>query len=109
MSTLVILAAGAGSRYGGLKQLAAIGPSGETLLEYSVYDALRAGCAHVVLVVHPEHEPLFRRRFDAGMAQRVPLAYVHQVLDDLPTGCVRPPERIKPWGTGHAVLAAESG
>ena len=104
--TLVILAAGAGSRYGGLKQLVPIGPGGEALLEYSAYDAQRAGVARVVLVVRPENEPVFRDRFDAGMARRVPLTYVHQTLDDLPDGLVRPPSRVKPWGTGQAVLAA---
>ena len=105
--TLVILAAGAGSRYGGLKQLAPIGPGGETILEYSVYDALRAGFSRVVLVVRRENEPEFRHRLAGGMAARVPLAYVHQGLDDLPDGFVRPPGRARPWGTGHAVLAAE--
>lgn len=105
--TLVILAAGVGSRYGGPKQLAPIGPCGETLLEYSVFDALQTGFARVVLVVRPESEFAFRHRLDVGMANHVPVAYVHQTLDDLPAGFVRPPERVKPWGTGQAVLAAE--
>ncbi len=105
--TLVILAAGAGTRYGGLKQLAPIGPGGETLLEYSAFDALRAGFGRVVLVVRRETEGAFRRRLDAGMARRAPVAYVHQCLDDLPAAFERPPNRVKPWGTGPAVLAAE--
>ncbi len=126
--TLVILAAGAGSRYGGLKQLAPIGPSGETLLEYSAFDALRAGFDRIVLVVRPETEQAFRERLDSRMARRVPVVYVHQRLDDpavserlpavserlpavferLPAAFERPPRRVKPWGTGHAVLAAAS-
>lgn len=105
--TLVILAAGAGARYGALKQLEPIGPCGEALLEYSAFDAVRAGFERVVLVVRPQTERLFRDRLDAGMARRVPVAYVHQRLDDLPAGVERPPERVKPWGTGQAVLAAE--
>ena len=108
MTTLVILAAGAGSRYGGLKQLAPIGACGETLLEYSAFDALRAGFDRIVLVVRPQAERTFRRRLDAGLARRAPVAYVHQRLDDLPAACERPAERIKPWGTAQAVLAAES-
>ncbi len=105
--TLVILAAGAGTRYGGLKQLAAIGPGGETLLEYAAFDALRAGFDRVVLVVRRETEGTFRRRLDAGMARRAPVAYVHQCLNDLPVAFERPPNRVKPWGTAPAVLAAE--
>ena len=101
----MILAAGAGSRYGGLKQLSPVGPSGETLLEYSVFDALRAGFSRVVLVVRPEHEPDFRRRFDSTVERRAPITYVHQTSDDLPNGFRPPPGRVKPWGTGHAVLA----
>ncbi len=108
MFTLVILAAGAGSRYGGLKQLAPIGPSGETLLEYSVYDALRAGFSRVVLVVRPEDQPAFDRRLAKRMARRVPLAYVRQTTGALPPGFGRRSDRIKPWGTAHAVLAAEA-
>ena len=102
---LAVLAAGAGSRYGGLKQLVPVGPSGEALLEYSVFDALRAGCERVVLVVRPETEPEFRRRLDGGMARRVPVSYVHQRVD-APLGGEPSPQRVKPWGTGHAVLAA---
>lgn len=105
--TLLVLAAGAGTRYGGLKQLAPIGPGGESLLEYSVFDALRAGFDRVVLVVRPETEATFRGRLDVGMALRVPLAYVHQRVDDLPIPPDPSFERVQPWGTGQAVLAAE--
>jgi len=106
--TLVILAAGFGTRYGGLKQLAPIGPCGETLLEYSTFDALGAGFGRVVLVVSPQTEQTFRDRLDAGMARRVPVAYVHQRLDDLPEGFEPLAQRDRPWGTGQAVLAAEA-
>ena len=105
--TLVILAAGAGNRYGGLKPLVPLGPAGETLLEYSAYDALRAGFSRVVLVVRRESERAFRDRLDAGMARHVALTYAHQTLDDLPAGCDLPPGRVKPWGTVQALLAAE--
>ena len=106
--TLVALAAGVGSRYRGLKQLEPVGPGGEALLEYSVYDALRAGFSHVVLVVQPETESVFRERFESGMDRRVSISYVHQTLDDVPDGFILPPDRCKPWGTGQAVLAAEA-
>ena len=105
--TLVALAAGVGSRYGGLKQLEPVGPGGETLLDYSVYDALRAGFSKVVFVVRPETEADFRQAFAGGMATQVPIAYVHQTIQRLPGGLQPPPGRVKPWGTGHAVLMAE--
>lgn len=100
--TLVVLAAGSGSRFGGLKQLAPIGPSGETLLEYSVFDARQVGFERVVLVVRPDGEASFRERFDGLMARALPVRYCHQSSKDLP------PDRSKPWGTAHAVLAAAS-
>lgn len=106
--SLVILAAGAGTRYGGLKQLAPIGPNDETLLEYSAFDALRVGFERVVLVVRPEAESTFRTRLEAGLARQVPVVYVHQRLDDLPIALEPPVERTRPWGTGQAVLASES-
>jgi hypothetical protein len=104
--TLVILAAGLSSRYGGaLKQVDGVGPSGEFLLDYAVHDAVRAGFTHVVYVARPDIEASLReriRRFPPGVAGGV----VFQRLDDLPPGFVPPPGRVKPWGTGHAVLAA---
>jgi NDP-sugar pyrophosphorylase family protein len=105
--TLVALAAGVGKRYGGLKQLEPIGPQGETLLEYSVFDALRAGFSRVVLVVRPETEDLFRDAFAQGMAKRVPLTYVHQTLTELPASFELLSDRSKPWGTGQAILVTE--
>jgi hypothetical protein len=106
--SLVVLAAGVGSRYGGMKQLDTVGPSGETLMEYSVFDAARAGFARVVFVVRPETEEAFRASVGRRIGSHIDLEYVHQTLDALPAGWMVPSERIKPWGTGHAVLAAES-
>lgn len=106
--TLVALAAGIGSRYGGLKQLEPVGPNGEALLEYSIYDALQAGFSRIVLVVRPETEPIFRKRFACGLASHADLTYVHQTLNHLPDDFAPPSGRIKPWGTGQAVLAARA-
>ena len=94
--SLVILAAGIGSRYGGLKQAALVGPSGETILDYSIYDALKSGFDRVVLVVRPEIEEALRTTLGTRLGDRVPVAYVRQ---EIPEG------REKPWGTGQAVLA----
>lgn len=104
---LVVLAAGVGSRYGGLKQLEPVGPGDETLLEYSVFDALRAGFDHIVLVIRPETGDEFRRSLGSRLAKRVSVSYVYQELADLPDGVSLPSHRRKPWGTGHAVLAVE--
>lgn len=105
--SLVILAAGVGSRYGGLKQLDPVGPAGETILEYSVYDAARAGFGEVILVVRPDIERDFRESVGSRIAPHLPVSYVHQRLDDLSDGPDRSHRRRKPWGTGHAVLVAE--
>jgi NDP-sugar pyrophosphorylase family protein len=107
-TTLLVLAAGVGRRYGGLKQLEPVGPGGEALLEYSIFDALRAGFDRVVLVIRPETEDQFREFFGHRLAAGVELSYVHQTLADVPDGLVSPTGRTKPWGTGHAVLAAEA-
>ncbi len=102
--SLVVLAAGMGSRYGGLKQLAEVGPDGETLLEYAVYDAIRAGFGKVVFVIQES----FHRDFEAVIVKRlrgqVPVELVFQELPQVPSGCRVPEGREKPWGTGHAVL-----
>jgi hypothetical protein len=108
MPSLVILAAGVGSRYGGLKQLDAVGPSGETILEYSVFDAARAGFGRAILVVRPDTEAEFRKTVGARIGDLIPVDYVHQRLDDLPDGLAPPRDRAKPWGTGQAVLCAEA-
>ena len=103
--TLVIMAAGMGSRYGGLKQAEAVGPSGEWILDFSVYDAIRAGFDKIVFVIREAFEDEFRQRIDARWRQRCQTAYVCQRLDDLPEGFAPTRERTKPWGTGHAVLS----
>jgi NDP-sugar pyrophosphorylase family protein len=105
---LVVLAAGVGSRYGGLKQLESVGPDGETLLEYSIFDALRAGFNHIVLVIRPETESEFRASLGSRLANRVGVSYVYQKITDLPDGGSPPDDRSKPWGTGHAVLSVEA-
>jgi dTDP-glucose pyrophosphorylase len=105
---LVILAAGMGSRYGGLKQTDPVGPGGETIMDFSVYDALRAGFGKVVLVIRKEMEPAFRETIVARFEKRIAVDYVFQSLDNLPEGFAIPAGRTKPWGTAHAVLMAAS-
>ena len=104
--TLVVLAAGMGSRYGGLKQIDPVGPSGETMLDYAVFDALRAGFTRVVFVIRRDFEALFREKIGARYAGRATVDYVFQSLDLLPPTYAPPPGREKPWGTGHAVWCA---
>ena len=104
--TLLILAAGMGSRYGGLKQLDPMGPSGETVLDYAVFDAIRAGFAKVVFVIRRDIEAAFRSSVGDRYAGRIPIAYAFQELDDLPAGFTAPEGRTRPWGTGHALRAA---
>lgn len=104
--TLLVLAAGMGSRYGGLKQVDPMGPSGETLLDYSVFDALRAGFDRVVFIIRRDIEEEFRNRVGARYKGNVPVDYVFQQLDILPRGFSVPPDRKKPWGTAHAVWCA---
>ena len=104
--TLLILAAGLGSRYGGLKQLDPMGPAGETLLDYSVFDALRAGFDRVVFVIRRDFEAQFRAEVGARFERRVDVEYAFQSLDDLPGGKQTPAGRQKPWGTGQAIWSA---
>ena len=104
--TLVVMAAGMGSRYGGLKQLDAVGPHGQVILDYSVYDAYRAGFERDVFVIKPEIEAAFRERVGERIARKMDARYVFQTLEDLPAGYSAPEGRVKPWGTCHAVLAA---
>jgi hypothetical protein len=104
--TLLVLAAGMGSRYGGLKQLDRFGPSGETIMDYSVYDARGAGFGKVVFVIRRELESAFRAAVGDRYASRVPVEYVFQQLEDLPPGFAVPSGRTKPWGTAHAIWSA---
>jgi NDP-sugar pyrophosphorylase family protein len=105
-TTLVVLAAGMGSRYGGLKQMDGVGPTGEKLLDYSVYDAARSGFSRVVFVIRREFEVEFREQVGNRFEDRMDVGYAFQELNDLPAGFVVPEGRAKPWGTGHAVWCA---
>jgi NDP-sugar pyrophosphorylase family protein len=105
--TLVLLAAGMGSRYGGLKQVDPVGPSGETLLDYSIYDALRAGFGKVVFIIRHDIEEQFREVVGNRFQGRAPVEYAFQELNDLPSGFTVPEGRTKPWGTTQAIIAAE--
>ncbi|MBU4200089.1 MAG: nucleotidyltransferase [Verrucomicrobia bacterium] len=102
--TLVVMAAGVGSRYGGLKQIDPVGPSGEIMLDYSVFDAIRAGFGKVVFIIRRDIEQDFKAVIVSHFAGRIPVDYVFQELANLPAGFTVPPDRKKPWGTGHAVL-----
>jgi len=104
--TLLVLAAGIGSRYGGFKQIDPVGPTDETVLDYSVYDAWRAGFGKVVFVIRQEIEVPVRDHFGPRLEGRLDVDYVYQQLNDLPEGFSLPAERQKPWGTGHAIRAA---
>ena len=105
--TLFVLAAGMGSRYGGLKQIDGLGPNGETIMDYSVYDALRAGFGKVVFVIRKDFEEAFRKAVISKYADKVPCEVCFQSVDKVPEGCTYNPERTKPWGTNHAVLMAK--
>lgn len=102
--TLFVLAAGMGSRYGGLKQLDGLGPHGETIMDYSIFDAIRAGFGKVVFVIRKDFEADFRAKILSKYEGHIPTAVVFQSIQDLPKGFVCPPERVKPWGTNHALL-----
>ena len=102
--TLFVLAAGMGSRYGGLKQLDGLGPNGETIMDYSIYDAIQAGFGKVVFVIRRVFEQDFREKIVSKYEHRIPVKLVFQDLDNLPAGFTVPEGREKPWGTNHAVL-----
>lgn len=104
--TLLVLAAGMGSRYGGLKQMDPMGPNGETILDYSVFDAIRAGFGKVVFVIREDFAEAFKEGVGARFSDRIEIDYAFQKLEDLPAGFSVPDDREKPWGTAHAVRAA---
>jgi len=106
-TTLLILAAGMGSRYGGMKQVDAFGPSGETITDYSIYDALHAGFERFVFVISPQMEEDFKENYIKKFPSNMNVSYVIQSLDNLPSGFTVPEDRVKPWGTAHAVLMAK--
>ena len=105
--TLLLLAAGMGSRYGGLKQLDGLGPNGETIMDYSIYDAIKAGFGKIVFVIRKDFEQDFRDKVLSKYEGHVPVELCFQSLDALPEGFTCPEGRVKPWGTNHAVLMAK--
>lgn len=105
--TLLLLAAGMGSRYGGLKQLDGLGPNGETIMDYSIYDAIQAGFGKIVFVIRKDFEAEFREKILSKYKGHIPVELVFQSIDDLPEGFNVPEGREKPWGTNHAVLMAK--
>ena len=106
--TLLIMAAGMGSRYGGLKQLDAIGPSGETIIDYSVYDAIKAGFTKVVFIIRKDFEQEFKSKITDKYEGQIQVEFAFQDLNDLPDEFTCPVGREKPWGTGHAILSARN-
>lgn len=107
MITLYVLAAGMGSRYGGLKQLDPLGPNGETIMDYSIYDAIQAGFGKIVFVIRKDFEADFREKVLKKYEGHIPVEVVFQSIDALPEGYTAPADRVKPWGTNHAVLMAK--
>ena len=106
--TLFVLAAGMGSRYGGLKQLDGLGPNGETIMDYSIFDAIRGGFGKIVFVIRRDFEQDFRDKVLSKYEGHIPTELVFQAIDDLPEGFTCPADRSKPWGTNHAVLMGKS-
>ncbi len=105
--TLLIMAAGMGSRFGGLKQIEPVGPSGEFIIDYSIYDALKAGFNKVVFVIKKENFEIFKETVGNRVSKYINVFYAFQDMDDLPGGFTKPVDREKPWGTSHAILSAK--
>jgi len=105
---LVIMAAGIGSRYGGLKQVDPVGPCDEIIIDYSIYDALRAGFGKIIFIIRRDIESVFRDKIGRHIEAHADVAYAFQELDNLPDGFQVPADRTKPWGTAHAVLCAQN-
>ena len=106
-TTLVIMAAGMGSRFGGIKQLEPVGPSGEIIMDYSIYDAMEAGFDKVVFIIRKDLEKDFKEIIGNRIEKLIKVEYVFQELDGLPEGFSKPEDRTKPWGTGQAVLCCK--
>ena len=106
--TLLLLAAGMGSRYGGLKQLDGVGPNGETIMDYSIYDAIQAGFGKAVFVIRKDFEQEFREKILSKYEGKIETELVFQSIDALPEGFECPKDRVKPWGTNHAIMMGES-
>lgn len=104
--TLLILAAGMGSRFGGLKQIEPVGPNGEFIIDYSIYDALESGFTKVVFLIKKENYEIFKSTIGSRVEDKIKVEYAFQEMDRLPEGYTCPVERIKPWGTAHAILCA---
>lgn len=105
--TLVIMAAGMGSRFGGLKQIEPVGPNGEFIIDYSIYDAVRAGFNKVVFIIKEENYDIFKETIGKRVEKQIKVEYVFQKQDAVPEGVEIPKERVKPWGTSHAILSAK--
>jgi len=105
--TLLVMAAGMGSRFGGLKQIEPVGPNGEFIIDYSVYDAIKAGFNKVVFIIKEENLDIFKETIGSRLENKIKVEYVFQKNEDLPLGYTYPNERTKPWGTSHAILAAK--
>ena len=105
--TLFVLAAGMGSRYGGLKQLDGVGPHGETIMDYSIYDAIKAGFSKVVFIIKEENYDIFKETIGSRVEPHIPVEYVFQKLDIVPDFVNIPETRQKPWGTAHAIYCAK--
>lgn len=105
--TLVIMAAGMGSRFGGLKQVEPVGPNGEFILDYSIYDAIKAGYTKIVFIIKEENYDLFRKTIGRRIESKIDVSYAFQKITDVPKNVEIPKDRIKPWGTSHAILSAK--
>ncbi|MBD9157079.1 MAG: hypothetical protein EGQ17_02135 [Lachnospiraceae bacterium] len=105
--TLVIMAAGMGSRFGGLKQVEPVGPNGEFILDYSIYDAIKAGYKKVVFIIKEENYDLFRETIGKRIESKIDVSYAFQKIEDVPNSVDIPASRVKPWGTSHAILSAK--
>ena len=105
--SLIIMAAGMGSRYGGLKQIDSLGPNGEILMEYAVYDAIRAGFSKIIFVIRKDFEKEFKNKIGNKFKEKIEVCYAFQALDDIPEPFLVPNGRVKPWGTGQAILSCK--